>query len=94
MNLRRTYIYHEDGSHGWMEVEKDEIKHLKIESLISGYSFMDKDKVYLEEDQDAGIFINALIANQIFGSIEEFRGYITERYDENTFIRKLDRYKK
>ena len=52
-------LWHIDGGHGWLEVERSELKRLGIETKISSYSFQRGDKVYLEEDCDATIFLDA-----------------------------------
>jgi len=53
------YIFHSDPGHGWLEVSISEIARLKIADKISGCSYRKGNKVFLEEDCDAGIFINA-----------------------------------
>ena len=58
MNKDKTYIFHSDSGHGWMAVKRIELKELNIENQISHYSYQKGDTVYLEEDQDATIFIN------------------------------------
>lgn len=55
-----TYTFHTDPGHGWLEVGRDELELLRIDDQISGYSYQAGTKVYLEEDCDAGLFINAL----------------------------------
>ena len=54
------YNFHSDPGHGWLEVGRDELAMLKIADAISSYSYQRGDKVYLEEDCDAALFINAL----------------------------------
>ena len=56
----KTYKYHYDAGHGWLEVDVEEIKQLKILDKISSYSYCNNGKVYLEEDCDFAIFANAL----------------------------------
>jgi len=55
-----TYTFHNDPGHGWLEVGRDELAMLHIDDQISSYSYQTGDKVYLEEDCDASVFINAL----------------------------------
>ena len=52
------YIFHEDAGHGWLEVPMNEIKESGIE--VSSYSYRRNNKVYLEEDLDAGLFMTAM----------------------------------
>jgi hypothetical protein len=55
-----TYTFHNDPGHGWLEVGRDELAMLHIDDAISSCSYQRWDKVYLEEDCDAALFINAL----------------------------------
>lgn len=55
-----TYTFFNDPEHGWLEVGRDELAMLHIDDAISSYSYQRGDKVYLEEDCDATLFINAL----------------------------------
>jgi hypothetical protein len=55
-----TYNFYSDAGHGWLEVGRDELAMLHIDDQISHYSYTKGDKVYLEEDCDASLFINAL----------------------------------
>jgi hypothetical protein len=54
-----TYIFHSDPGHGWLEVTRAECKRLGILNKISIYSYQRGNKVYLEEDCDATLFIEA-----------------------------------
>jgi len=54
----KIYNFHSDPGHGWLEVPLDEVKH--IASKITGYSYIRGDNVYLEEDCDAGLFLDSL----------------------------------
>jgi hypothetical protein len=55
-----SYVFHTDPGHGWLEVSKDELSLFNIADKISSYSYKLGNKVFLEEDCDAGLFINAL----------------------------------
>jgi hypothetical protein len=57
--MRTKFNFYEDPGHGWLKVKKSELKELKIEDKITGYSYMRKEDVFLEEDQDASTFIKA-----------------------------------
>jgi len=87
----KGFIFHTDGGHGWLEVYKHEIKMLKISKEITGYSYMDGNKVYLEEDLDAGTFITAW--EKFTGRQFEEGRVFTEIYRENTPIRSYKSYK-
>jgi hypothetical protein len=54
----KYYNVHEDGGHGWLEVEKSEIMATPVK--ITPYSYQDKYNVYLEEDCDKWTFLSYL----------------------------------
>jgi len=51
-------IFHTDNGHGWIEVSKSLVK--KFGTRVSQFSYEKDDKVFLEEDCDAGRFLKAL----------------------------------
>lgn len=53
------YRYITDPGHGWVEVTREEIDRLGIGPRVSGYSYTDGARVYLEEDCDAALFVRA-----------------------------------
>ena len=72
-----TYQFISDPAHGWLRVPLAEIAGLEF----TPYSYQDDEYAYLEEDSDAGTFINArgLTADDI-----------TERYINGpAFVRNL-----
>jgi len=62
-NNKPTIIFHEDPSHGWLQVPITLAKKLGIEPKISKYSYMDSKFYYLEEDCDYALLLNALGLN-------------------------------
>lgn len=58
--MKKKYQWWNDPGHGWLEVPRVELEELGIAHLISNCSYQNGDMVYLEEDQDAGIFIAAV----------------------------------
>ena len=58
--MERTFNFYADPGHAWLQVKRDELKQLDIEQSISRYSYQQNDDVFLEEDCDAGLFIEAL----------------------------------
>ena len=58
----RTYKFYTDPGHGWMEVDFQELKDLELVDKISPYSYIKpaEQKVLLEEDCDAPLFIGTL----------------------------------
>ena len=92
--------FHSDPGHGWLEVEYQDLLNLRIAGDISGYSYRDGSKVYLEEDMDAGTYINALFGE--YGKrtpeqSEQATNWIElmQNYDTNgqSFIRSLNHYR-
>lgn len=56
----KLYRFHCDPGHGWLAVKLKDLNVLGInENEISNYSYVRGQTAYLEEDCDAGIFINA-----------------------------------
>lgn len=64
-------IFHQDPSHGWIEVDRKMLRKLKIENKISSCSYQRGNKVYLEEDVDAGLALRAMKASGIEYEIHE-----------------------
>tara|TARA_R110002012_G_scaffold138888_5_gene295819 strand:+ start:8578 stop:8859 length:282 start_codon:yes stop_codon:yes gene_type:complete len=62
MNSKKTQnlIFYSDSLHGWLKVSKWDLQVLNIADKISTYSYMNGNNVYLEEDCDAEIYLNAL----------------------------------
>ena len=63
-NDRHELVYQwiSDAGHAWLEVSVDEINALSISDKISEYSYIQGETVYLEEDCDAPLFVEALKA--------------------------------
>ena len=49
--------FHTDPGHGWLEVSRADLDALGIANRITPYSFQKADRVYLEEDIDAGLYM-------------------------------------
>jgi hypothetical protein len=79
--------WHADAGHAWMAVSADEIRNLKIADQISGYSYLSKGIVYLEEDCDAPRFIQAARSAGI-----GFNPSLEKRYNGNAPIRRMGRF--
>ena len=83
----KTYTWHNDAGHGWLEVPIEEVRQSGIE--VSSASYMDNKNAYLEEDLDAQNFLKAY---------KEKNGhdlkYIEKNYtDYADNIRNLESYK-
>ena len=66
-----TKVLHSDPGHAWLAVKLSEIKMLGIQTDISSYSYVKGKTAYLEEDYDAGKFINAMRAKGIEVAVKE-----------------------
>ena len=84
----KTFTFHNDPGHGWLEVTQPDLDDLLLTYVdFSAYSYTDGQRLYLEEDCDAGIFLNAYAAK--YGR-DSFR--ITETHtNRDSFIRALRR---
>ena len=78
--MKTEYTFYEDPGHGWLAVKRGELERLNILSKISSFSYQNGGTVYLEEDCDARVFVNAK---------EERKETVTikQKYQENTPIR-------
>lgn len=83
----RKFKFISDPGHGWIEVPRKLLVLLNISDKISGFSYQDAHKVYLEEDRDASFFLNAF--RKEFGE----EPLLEEIYQENTFIRDLESFR-
>lgn len=52
--------FHTDPGHGWLAVPLEELEVLGVAKDISTYSYFKAGIVYLEEDCDAGIYLDAV----------------------------------
>lgn len=57
-----TFKLHTDPGHAWLEVSRALVAELGILEHISPYSYQMGPKVYLEEDRDLAIFLEAMNA--------------------------------
>ena len=80
--------FYSDAAHGWLRTTIDELIDLDIVDKISEYSYMDRyaNYVYLEEDSDATVFIEAY--KEANGQIPELN-YV---YSERSSIRSYAHY--
>jgi hypothetical protein len=60
MAKTRKFDFYNDPGHGWMKAPRKLLKEFGIEHQVSCYSYQRGDHVYLEEDCDAGLLINAM----------------------------------
>jgi hypothetical protein len=83
--LTQDLTFFSDPSHAWLKVSKLHLEVFNIANKISSYSYMNGDDVYLEEDCDAVIYLNALKKAGINYNINE-------QFDDNSIIRSFNHY--
>lgn len=79
------YYFHSDPGHAWLAVKRKELIRLGVLEQVSSYSYQKGDTVYLEEDDDAGVFMNA---KKQAGESVSFK----ETFRENTPIRNFQHF--
>lgn len=57
--MKRKLTFLSDGGHGWLSVTLKDVAALGVAADISTYSHMNERRAFLEEDCDAGIFMDA-----------------------------------
>lgn len=88
----KPYTFYNDPGHGWLAVPVIELIALGIAGKISAFSYRKGDTAYLEEDCDAGVFLQAKFgANLAFADLER-RGILQDVYQETTPIRNYQPY--
>lgn len=61
--MNKNFTLHCDSGHGWLEVSQSDLDNAGLNtSHFSAYSYVDGKTLYLEEDSDASIFIQAFTA--------------------------------
>ena len=81
----RKLTFYADPGHGWLEVDLLDCIDLDIADKISPYSYRKGTFVYLEEDCDAGLFLDS-------AKNQGWTINIKETYQENTPIRNYASY--
>lgn len=84
----KKYVVYCDPGHGWVKVKLSEVVKLGIHDKISSYSYMRGDNVYLEEDCDLRLLVNALKQIGITPKWEE------RHTDKSSKIRSYHHYSK
>jgi hypothetical protein len=80
--------FHCDPSHGWLEVNRADVDALNIADKISPYSYLNGDRVFLEEDCDASHFLEVAKAHQWTINIQE------KYTNRDSFIRAYPRFER
>ena len=82
-----TLNFHNDGGHGWLECNRELINSAGIAADISKYSYQRGNDVYLEEDCDMPLLLNALRKRSI-GVV------VNDMYQDESPVRNYARYTK
>jgi len=82
-----TLNFHNDGGHGWLECGRELISSADIAGKISKYSYQRGDNVYLEEDCDMPLLLDALRKRSI-GVV------VNDMYQDESPVRKYERFTK
>jgi len=83
-----TLTFHTDPGHGWLEVPHTLVASLGIASKVSAYSYQGRGNVYLEEDCDASLAIEAMKARG-----EDFKIIEVNSPHADSFIRDLHSFR-
>jgi hypothetical protein len=81
-----TIIVYSDSGHAWGKVKRQVLRNLDLEDKISPYSYQLRDNVYLEEDCDLGLLLQALYNNNTRVK------FIEKHTDKESRIRSYDSY--
>ena len=81
------YYFYSDPGHGWLAVNYDELVELGIQDKISSYSYVKGNTVYLEEDCDMAVFMNAMEAKGV-----HIRIHTVNEPNKDSLIRSFARY--
>lgn len=85
--MHKTLNFHNDPGHGWLEVEKPDLMALGIAEQITPFSYEQGERVFLEEDQDAPLFMREARASG-------WRVETTDCYTPgSSFVRNLEPYR-
>jgi|AntRauTorcE11897_2_1112592.scaffolds.fasta_scaffold32555_2 hypothetical protein len=84
MKINPNKKFHSDPGQGWLAVKEADLDKLGISDNITEFSFKNGKTVYLEEDCDAGTFINACKEHNIKVNVIELepKTYSPVRYYE------------
>jgi len=56
--MKRTFVCYSDPGHGWVKVPEGVIAAMGLKAAsFTGYSYLNKGHMYLEEDGDASLFV-------------------------------------
>lgn len=92
INNMKKHTFISDPAHGWLKVKISDLKRLKIEDKISGYSYMRGEYAYLEEDCDMTLYLDAIGVNS--DNIQQFRDNLKDSFsNKQSKVRSYESYK-
>lgn len=80
------YTFYSDSGHAWLKVPMSQVLALNLQDKITACSYTDGHHVYLEEDQDAGLFLDAIKMSDLDFELKD------KYQDGDSFIRRLPHY--
>ena len=80
------YRFFSDPGHSWLEVSFEEIAHLGLQEQITAWSYIKGPYLYLEEDYDAPLFLQA---KKHAGEVVD---YVEVTADYNSPVRSYNHY--
>jgi hypothetical protein len=72
----KMHKFYSDNGHGWLSVKRQKLIDLGILEKISSYSYQKGQTVYLEEDCDAALYMDAY--KEKFGILPEYNEIIID----------------
>lgn len=82
-----TLDYVQDPGHGWIAADIHALRQYNLTDKVSEYSYRDGDLVWLEEDCDASLYLNALRRAGIPFTLKE------SHTNHDSRIRRLPRFR-
>ena len=84
-----TLKWYSDPGHAWLKVTRRSAEYLGILPNISAYSYQSKkgNILYLEEDRDAPLFLEALVTKNIWALSFDQRNSLVTKWDEMENVR-------
>jgi len=78
----KTYKAYSDSGHSWIAVKRNYLKSLGVLDKITCFSYQRGETIYLEEDYDAGLFIESF--SRVYGHKPKI---VEGSYSDNSPIR-------
>lgn len=88
--MTKVYRFIHDSCHGWLEVSLDDLGQLDLIDKVSAFSHMSADRqtIYLEEDCDVPLFMDAKGAVSGKGDMRVWHDQVCQK----SFVQELEHY--